>query len=322
MPIQDWSTTADSNTTLEGISWAEGMLPSGVNNGVRAIAAAIRAGVANKGGDIASGATINLGAATGQYVRVTGTTTITALGTVAAGTTRDVLFGGALTLTHNGTSLILPGAANITTAAGDVARFVSEGSGNWRCLFYSRGTVAPPPLVANTVPVGVVSPYAGVSAPTGWLYCYGQAVSRTTYALLFAALSTTYGTGDGSTTFNLPDMRGRAAAGKDNMGGVSANRLSAVAGSVNGDVLGSTGGLETQAVPSHTHTFSDSSSITGGPSANQSNVGNQGTAVTVPAVGHTHTVAVSGTTSAPSPALTVPAVQPTIVLNYIIYAGV
>ncbi len=91
-----------------------------------------------KGTDIASATTTNIGAATGNYVQITGTTTITGLGTSAAGVWRNVTFTGVLTLTYNATSLILPTSANITTAAGDTALFVSEGSGNWRCLFYSR----------------------------------------------------------------------------------------------------------------------------------------------------------------------------------------
>jgi len=88
--------------------------------------------------DIASAGTCDIGAATSNIVRITGSTTITALGSIAAGAVRWVLFAGSLTLTHNATSLILPGAANITTAAGDTAVFVSEGSGNWRCLGYQR----------------------------------------------------------------------------------------------------------------------------------------------------------------------------------------
>jgi microcystin-dependent protein len=60
---------------------------------------------------------------------------------------------------------------------------------------------------------GLVLPYAGYSAPTGWLLCDGSPISRTTYADLFALISTTYGAGDGSTTFNIPDMRGRAVIG-------------------------------------------------------------------------------------------------------------
>lgn len=114
-----------------------------------------------KGADIASAGTTDLAAATGEYVVVTGTTTITALGTAAAGVRRAVRFSGALTLTHNGTSLILPGAANITTVAGDVALFVSEGSGNWRCVAYVRAASLPAPIASPTftgtvtLPVGL-----------------------------------------------------------------------------------------------------------------------------------------------------------------------
>ncbi len=96
-----------------------------------------------KGADIASAATADIGAATGNFVHVTGTTTITALGTVQAGTRRIVRFAGVLILTHNATSLILPTAANITTAADDVAVFVSEGAGNWRCVGYQRANGNP-----------------------------------------------------------------------------------------------------------------------------------------------------------------------------------
>ena len=93
-----------------------------------------------EGTDIASAATTDIGAATGVCVTVTGTTTITALGTAAAGVIRIVTFSGALTLTHNGTSLILPGAVSLTTQAGDTAIFRSLGSGNWRCVTYTRRT--------------------------------------------------------------------------------------------------------------------------------------------------------------------------------------
>lgn len=69
-------------------------------------------------------------------------------------------------------------------------------------------------LVQSSVnPPGLVSPFAGSAVPTGWLPCDGAAVNRTTYAALFAAVSTTWGAGDGSTTFNVPDFRGRTLAG-------------------------------------------------------------------------------------------------------------
>ena len=105
---------------------------------------------------------------------------------------------------------------------------------------------------------GMVMPTASASAPTGWLMAYGQAVSRTSYAALFTAISTTYGVGDGSTTFNLPDLRGRVVAGQDDMGGTSANRLTGQSGGLDGDVLGDTGGAETHQLstpemPAHRH---------------------------------------------------------------------
>lgn len=92
----------------------------------------------SKGTDIASAGTTNISSATGNFVHITGTTTITAFGTAQAGTRRVLVFDGALLLTHNATSLILPTGAGITTAAGDTATMVSEGSGNWRCTNYQR----------------------------------------------------------------------------------------------------------------------------------------------------------------------------------------
>ena len=109
------------------------------------------------------------------------------------------------------------------------------------------------------MPVGVVVPFAGSTSPAGWQLCYGQAISRTTYAGLFATISTTYGSGDGSTTFNVPDLRGRAVAGLDNMGGTAASRLTAGGSGITGTTLGASGGTETHTLtsaqmPSHTHT--------------------------------------------------------------------
>lgn len=87
---------------------------------------------------LASAATVNIGAAASNTVIVTGTTTITAFDSIASGATRRIVFNGVLTLTHNSSSLILPTAANLTTAAGDVFEFVSLGSGNWRCIGYQK----------------------------------------------------------------------------------------------------------------------------------------------------------------------------------------
>lgn len=93
-----------------------------------------------QGANLASAATTDLSTATGGYVHITGTTTITSFGTLPAGRVKALVFDGALTLTYNATSLILQGGVNYTTAAGDVLVFVSEGAGNWREL--SRRTVS------------------------------------------------------------------------------------------------------------------------------------------------------------------------------------
>ncbi|WP_271678830.1 hypothetical protein [Thermomonas mangrovi] len=113
---------------------------------------------------IASASTCDIGAVAGNFVHITGTTPITAFGTVQAGTRRVVCFDGVLTLTHNGTSLILPTGSNITTAAGDTAVMVSEGSGNWRCVGYQRASGAAlvgssaAPKITSTVTSNTITP--------------------------------------------------------------------------------------------------------------------------------------------------------------------
>lgn len=100
--------------------------------------------------------------------------------------------------------------------------------------------------------IGDLKHTAAASAPAGWLFCAGQAISRTTYADLFSAIGTAFGTGDGSTTFNLPDARGRTLFGRDNMGGTAASRLTVP---IDGSALGASGGH--QALQAHTHGIND-----------------------------------------------------------------
>jgi microcystin-dependent protein len=112
-------------------------------------------------------------------------------------------------------------------------------------------------------PIGTVIDFAGTESPDSnwslcWMPCYGQAVSRTTYATLFARIGTAWGAGDGSTTFNLPDYRGRLGIGKDNMGGSAAYRITTAGSGVDGLTLGASGGYENVALiienlPSHDH---------------------------------------------------------------------
>jgi microcystin-dependent protein len=108
---------------------------------------------------------------------------------------------------------------------------------------------------AQSAPVGVVLPYAGAAAPDGWLLCDGRAVSRVQFADLFGALGTVFGAGDGATTFNVPDMRGRLPLGMDNLGGTSANRVAAAAAATRGGNAGTENvTLTTSQLPGHSHT--------------------------------------------------------------------
>lgn len=115
--------------------------------------------------------------------------------------------------------------------------------------------------LANIVcPVGTVIDYAGAAVPDAvqgvtWAFPYGQAVSRTTYATLFARLGTAFGAGNGTTTFNLPDYRGRVGAGQDDMGGASADRITAGIAGFDGDTLGASGG--DQRLHQHNHSVTD-----------------------------------------------------------------
>jgi microcystin-dependent protein len=93
-------------------------------------------------------------------------------------------------------------------------------------------------------PTGFIDAYAGATPPPGWLLCSGAAVSRGTYAALFDVIGTTFGVGDGSTTFNLPDLRGRVIAGRDDMGGAAASRLTNAVAGFDPTVIGAAGGVQ------------------------------------------------------------------------------
>ena len=123
---RDGQTTPTANIPLGGFRI------TGLGNATAATDAATLGQVDGRAEiDLASASTTNIGAQASNNVRITGTTTITSFGTIASGVTRHLRFAAALTLTHNATSLILPGGANITTAAGDTATAISLGSGNW-----------------------------------------------------------------------------------------------------------------------------------------------------------------------------------------------
>lgn len=157
---------------------------------------------------------------------------------------------GDIAITPNGSGDVIIDGIKHPQADGNAGEFLkTDGSGQ---LSFAN-------VSASAFNAGMLLPYAGSSAPTGWLLCHGQAISRTTYSGLYAVVGTTYGAGDGATTFNIPDLRGRVVAGKDDMGGSSANRLTNQTGGLDGDGLGNTGGAETHTLSvaelaAHTHT--------------------------------------------------------------------
>jgi microcystin-dependent protein len=177
---------------------------------------------------------------------------------------------------------------------------------------------------SETIPTGFIMPYAGSTAPTGWLIADGSALSRITYADLYSVIGTTYGVGNGTTTFNIPDLRTRVPAGKSAAGTFA--------------ILGASGGNETKSLaigemPTHTHTFSGTTSWVGSHQHNQTagqggggliastaqggiaNASGQLTSSLTNAQGaHDHTY--SGTTSSQGSGTAFSLVQPFLTVNY------
>lgn len=170
-------------------------------------------------------------------------------------------------------------------------------------------------VLARVVKAGSIVAWAHATLPAGWLECNGAAISRTTYAELYSILGTTYGAGDGSTTFNIPDYRGQFLRGKDGGAAVDPDRTARTnrGDGTTGDAVGT---KQTSAVVSHSHTFSGSGSTsttgahghqmsfvtatvyaTGGSGQALFSVGSGSANNTSTDGDHAHTVTVSGTTN-------------------------
>jgi len=149
-----------------------------------------------KANDVASASTTNIASILGDFCYITGTTTITALGTAGAGQKKLVIFTGTLTLTHNATSLILMGGANIVTQANDVAEFMSLGSGNWICISYFPAA-AKPDVYASSTDVITGTDLFKIVTP-------GTLRPRENFIVAVSDETTALTTGTGKVTFRMP----------------------------------------------------------------------------------------------------------------------
>lgn len=263
MPLWKWSKTAATNASADStINWAEGQAPSSVNDSARAMMARI----AEYRDDIAGA------------IATSGTSTAF---TVTSNQDFDSLSdmdGAMIAFVPHATSGSAP-TLSVDGLTAKKVRFVPsvdipdgslvEGTPYTATYYNTAGEFILHNIGGNpyTIPLGSGLDHWGTTAPnSAFAFAYGQAISRTTYAPLFSLFGTTYGTGDGSTTFNIPDKRGRVSAGKDDMGGNAANRLTS-AGAVTGTSLGYAGGEQLHAITlgemaqhSHTATTTNSSS--------------------------------------------------------------
>jgi len=230
-------------------------------------------------------------------------------GTVTSVATGNGITGGPITtsgtLGLTGQALALHNLASnglvARTSAGTVAGRTLTASGNGISVTNGDGVSGNPTVSLNigtgstqvaagnhthseySTPPGVINQYAGTTAPTGYLLCQGQAVSRATYADLFAIIGTTYGAGNGSTTFNLPDLRQRIPVGMHSSGTFNA--------------LNNTGGAETHTIttaqlPAHTHGVGTLATNSTGAHTHAS-----GTLATSSSGAHTHSRITQGGTS-------------------------
>ncbi len=327
LPFFNWSRTAASNATADAtINWQEGQPPSSVNDSARAMMASTAA----YRDDIA-GAIVTTGTSTSYNVA-----SYEVFDSLAHLNGQMIAFTPHATNGANGVNLNVDGLAFkpllTSPGAGLLAGTLIQGTpyvavyNNADGAFYLQGFYGN----AYNIPLGAGLEYWGSSAPnSSFAFPVSQAISRTTYATLFALIGTTYGVGDGSTTFQLPDKRGRVSAALDPTGTI----LTSSTISPSGGSLGGVGGaqlhtLTASELPAHTHpnTLNDLGHTHAfGAAGSQGNVAGTGASGTTPQYGSTSNNTGSNN-STPMSITNAPntgggnahaIVQPTIVCNYI-----
>jgi microcystin-dependent protein len=260
MTLYKWSQTASADATADStINWAEGQSPSSVNDSARAMMAAIA-----KYRDDIAGAIVTSGTSTAYAVNTYQVfQSLSQLSGQVIAFTPHTTNGATVTINVDGLGAKpLRSAPGVELPAGTIVQGTPYVAlyNNADAAFYLAGFFNNP----YNIPIGSCIDFFGATAPnSSFVLAYGQAVSRATYAMLFSVFGTTYGSGDGSTTFNIPDCRGRIVAGKDDMGGSAASRLTS--GYFGGTAvnLGATGGVESHPLTVAQHaTLTSSGTIT------------------------------------------------------------
>lgn len=240
--IVTWSTTAASNATADSnINWAEGQAPSSVNDSARAMMASAAKWRDDTNGSITTGGTSTAYTVTSNQSFAS----LSAMGNAVIAFVPHATNGASPTLAVDGLTakkirfttgadiqdgVLIAGTPYTVTYFASVGEFILHDLGGalWMC------------------PIGAAFDYWGATAPTAhFAFPSGQAVSRTTYSTLFSLMGTTHGAGDGLTTFNLPDKRGRVSISKDNMNGSAAGRVTGGGAGIDGTTLGAAGGAQT-----------------------------------------------------------------------------
>lgn len=319
-----WSRTAASNATADSnVNWAEGMAPSAVNDSARAMMASAAGFRDDIAGAIVTGGTSTAYTVTSYQVF----DTLAHMANQVIAFTPHATNGATVTLNVDGLGAKpLRSAPSTELLAGTLIQgtpYVATYN-NSDAVWYLQNFYGNP----YNVPLAGGMDYWGTTVPnSGFAFPAGQAISRTTYATLFAIMSTTYGVGDGSTTFNLPDKTGRVSAMKE----ASATRLTTAGGGVDGATMGSAGGAQNGTIlqanlpaatltttitdPGHTHVTNAMTSAATAASGNDGpfSIPN-GTAATNSAA----TTGITASTALGGSGTAFKLVQPTIVTNYII----